>query len=331
VVISGNFCPSETEYATDEFLRSTAVQYPISRILTRILLLIVLLLPVSLSVLAQNGREPNDIRPGSVLFFNRFTSNSLMPAVEDTQINITNTNQSQGVELHLFFVDGNSCSISDSSMYLTASQTAAFNVSDYDPDTKGYLVVVATSGGLPTQFNHLLGSAYIREQTGAVYDLPAVTVQKISTGEITLGDDFTAEMKFDGDQYEKLPGIVAISSFNSQVTDTTTLHIYTPLTSFIEGGSGGVSVFCLMYNDAEISRSLSFRIGGCYRTVTLRELGVLSGINNFIPARRTGWLRMTGSGKALMGASYNRGQIFTGGRNLSNIQLVSHKIKIPVF
>ena len=60
---------------------------------------------------AALAQDPNDIKPGSVLFFNRYTSDGADPARENTQINITNTHATQSVTLHLFAVEGSSCSV----------------------------------------------------------------------------------------------------------------------------------------------------------------------------------------------------------------------------
>jgi len=41
--------------------------------------------------------------------------------------------------VHLFFVDGATCSIADSLVCLTPNQTASFLASDIDPGTTGYI------------------------------------------------------------------------------------------------------------------------------------------------------------------------------------------------
>ncbi len=56
----------------------------------------------SASALAQ-GSEPNDMKPGSILFFNKYTSNPTNPQAQDTQISITNTNQTLSASVHMFF------------------------------------------------------------------------------------------------------------------------------------------------------------------------------------------------------------------------------------
>lgn len=300
--------------------------------LTTLLLILCAVAAGSLTTLAQ---DPNDIRPGSVLFFNRYTSSAANPAAEDTQINLTNTHPTQTINVHIFMVDSSSCSVADSFVTLTGSQTAYFLASDFDPGVRGYIIAVASDGGLPTQHNYLLGTAYLREADGRLADIPAVTVNKVQPGPIDQGVDATASMVFNGantaNSYDKLPGTVAISTFNSQVTDSTIFALYSPASNLLTGSSSGTSIFAIMYNDVEASRSLTFNIG-CYSTLTLRQLRVLTGLDNFIPIGRTGWMKMSSSSRPLLGIVHNKGPLFNGGRNLSTVTLFnSYSITVPVF
>src|SRR4029450_7679482 len=55
--------------------------------------------------------QANDQKKGSVLFFNVLSSSASAPAPDNSRFNITNTNTIRDVSLHLFFVDGASCSV----------------------------------------------------------------------------------------------------------------------------------------------------------------------------------------------------------------------------
>lgn len=305
----------------------------ISHKLTTIALMACVLMLFTVTALAQ-GPDPNDLKPGSVLFFNRYTSSSSNPSAHDTQINITNVSATQKIDVHMFFVDGSTCSVADSYLSLTQSQTSSFLASDFDPGTTGYLVIVASSGGLPTQFNNLLGTAYIRESDGKLADIPAVAIQKIAPGTtgIVQNDNGSATMKFDGAVYGQLPAMVAVSAFNSQTTDNTSVSLYSPANSLMIGESPSISIFALMYNDVEVSRSITLRIS-CYTTFTIKSLRVLSGLDNFIPRGRTGWMKMSAtSSRPLLGVVMNRGPAFNGGRNLSVLSLLnSYEIAVPAF
>ena len=68
--------------------------------------LTLVLTALALSSASALAQEPNDMKPGSVLFFNKYTSNPTNPQASDTQISITNTNTTESASVHLFFVDG---------------------------------------------------------------------------------------------------------------------------------------------------------------------------------------------------------------------------------
>jgi len=282
------------------------------------------------SVAFAQGGIPHDQKAGSILFFNKYTSSSSNPNAQDTQINITNTSTDQAVDVHLYLVDGSTCGVADASISLTPNQTASFRTSDFDPGVQGYIVAVATAGGVPAQLNFLIGDAAIRESDGRQANLAAVAVAKIQPGLISTGE--TGDLVFDGKQYEQLPQVVAVSSFNSQNTDSTNLAIYSPANNFIIGGSGSLTVFALIYDDAEHAFSTSFSVP-CYKQFPLASLRILTGFSSLVPAGRTGWIRMNASGnRPLLGAVLNKGPIFNSGHNLHTLSLLNtYTITIPVF
>ena len=95
----------------------------------RVVSAIVVLLCVSTVGMAQIS----DLKPSSVLFFNKYISSASAPQQQDTQINITNVNQDEGINVHMFMVDGSTCSIADFYLGLSQNQTASFLASDFDP------------------------------------------------------------------------------------------------------------------------------------------------------------------------------------------------------
>jgi hypothetical protein len=273
------------------------------------------------------------MKPGSVLFFNKYTSNPSNPQMGDTQINITNTSQNSDVTAHLFLVDGSTCSVADSFVSLTANQTSSFLMSDFDPGVTGYIVAVAVSGGAPTQFNWLIGDEYIRENDGRQANLSAVTIAKRSAGIVEPDANGTAVLNFNGADYEQLPASVAVSNFNSQVTDNMQLNIYVPAANLMFGGSPTTStLFTIVYDDTERAFSTTVRVV-CFATIQLTSLRVAGGnVNTIVPAGRSGWIRLNGGGRPLLGATIQRGPVFMGGHNLHAIStLASYSITIPAF
>lgn len=286
------------------------------------------------AALAQCVSDPNDMRPGSVLFYNKYTSNPTNPQAEDTQISITNTNTTQNASVHLFFIDGNSCTPADAFIILTPNQTASFMASDFDPGTQGYIVAVSVGvngGGVsgPNQFNFLVGDLLIRESSGHLAALSAVGIRR-NTGGVSNNGNGTATLSFGGD-YDPLPATVAISSFNSQVTHSTLLAIYSPSDNLLFGSSTEVSVAALVFDDQEKLYSTTFRIR-CYNQIPLNSLRVLSqGLNSIIPAGRTGWMRMNAGGLPLLGAVLTKGGIFNGGHNLHHLSTTGFSMTVPAF
>jgi hypothetical protein len=292
---------------------------------------------VSTAALAQSyplgSSHLSDVKPGSVLFFNRYTSNPANPQQGDTQINLTNTSQNLEATIHLFLVDGSTCSVADSFVSLTPNQTTSFLMSDFDPGVQGYVVAVAVNGGLPTQFNWLIGDEYIRETDGRAYNLPAVSIAKRAAGDIESDGNSTAVMTFNGTEYEQLPASAAVSSFNSQATDSTQLLVYVPSPNLIIGATPTTnSIFTLIYDDTERVFSTNVRVV-CYGAINLSSLRVAGGaISTIIPAGRTGWVRFNGGGKPVLGATVQRGPVFTGGHNFHTLTtLSSYQIAIPAF
>jgi hypothetical protein len=275
----------------------------------------------------------SDIKPGSVLFYNRYTSNPSNPQQGDTQINITNTSQSSDVTLHMFLVDGSTCSVADSFVSLTPNQTTSFLTSDYDPGVQGYIVAIAVNGGAPTQFNALVGDAFIRETDGRAYNLPAIAIAKRLAGDVEPSGEGMSTLDFNGTDYEQLPASLALSSFGSQTTENTQVHIYTPAANLIIGGTPSTtSIFTLVYDDTERVFSTTVR-SVCYASFNLSSLRVAGGsLNTLVPAGRTGWVRFNGGGRPLLGAVTQRGNVFQGGHNLHAITtLSSYSINIPAF
>ncbi len=87
---------------------------------------------------------------GHIIIYNFYTSSATNPVAEDTLIAITNISEQASVFVHLFFVDGDTCSVADSYICLTRSQTTKFLASDVDPGVSGYLIAVAVDrDGVP--------------------------------------------------------------------------------------------------------------------------------------------------------------------------------------
>jgi hypothetical protein len=301
--------------------------------LTSFCLALLALALLSTQTAAQNFTHGtlSDYKPGSILFFPKYTSNPSAPQLGDTQINITNTSQNESVTLHLFAVDGSSCSVADSYISLSRNQTATILMSDFDPGVTGYIVAVAVGDG-PTQFNWLVGDEYIRETDGRQANLQAIAVAKLSPGGVVPGPEGGADLLFNGVDYERLPSSVGLSSFNSQVTDSTQVNLLIPTSNLLIGTPPpSTRLFTIVYDDVENPFSTNVSVS-CFSSFLVNSLRITGGINAKIPAGRTGWIRFNGSGRPVLGFMQNRGPVFNGGHNLHVLQLLaSYTITVPSF
>lgn len=303
------------------------------RRLTSTTILFFSLIFIGANALAQSlPSYPNDIRPGSVLFFTRYTSNGNSPQQCDSQVSITNVNAYQSAEIHMFLVDGASCTVADFFLSLTPNQTTSFLMSDWDPGVQGYVVAVATSGGTPAQFNSLIGTVYIREQDGRQAVLPAITVSKISAGPIQQKMDGTYSLLFNGAEYERLPSSLALSNFNSPVTSQGYLLLISPTSDLTFGAVNSINIFTLLYDDKETPFSSSISVS----CILYSPLSVVFGrgglISRVVPAGRTGWARFTATSKPILGSFLMKDSVFQGGHNLPALALLSsYEMTLPVF
>src|SRR5581483_9172805 len=169
----------------------------------------------------------NDQKPGSVLIFPVYTSSLSNPAVENTRINITNTDPSATIFVHLFFVDGSSCSVSDNFICLTGNQTMTINAADIDPGTTGYVIAVAVDAtGCPVDFNRLIGDEYVKFQSGHAANLAAEAISAIAGGlPACSASSATATLAFNDVSYNALPRVLAVDNITSQLDGNSTMLI----------------------------------------------------------------------------------------------------------
>ncbi len=287
---------------------------------------------------------PSDQKPGSVLFYNYYTS-TVDAARQNTRINITNTHVTQSAYVHLFFVDGSNCSVADSYICLTPNQTASFLASDLDPGTTGYIVAVATDRtGCPIDFNYLIGDEYVKLGSGHQANLGAEAISAVAGGLPSCdATSSNVELRFNGSSYNALPRTLALSSFGSPADGNNTMLIVNRVGGNLATGAASIgSLFGLLYDDAE--KAYSFALSGS--SCQLR--GSLSGtfprttprIESIVGSGRSGWMRLSSSTDgAIFGATINfngnaasNAGAFNQGRNLHKLTLTTAaSYTIPVF
>ncbi len=287
----------------------------------------------------------SDQKPGSLLIFPVYTSDSANPARENTRINPTNADVAKTVCTHLFFVDGNSCSVSDSYICLTPNQTTSFLMSDLDPGTMGYVVAVAVNDdGCPIAYNKLIGDEYVKFGSGHQANLAAESYRTLYSGVLAGCDNksSTATLNPDGVQYNLTGKVLASDNVGSTADGNNPMLVLTRTGGNLGIGAGTLgSLFGLFYDDTETSLSLTFASASCQikRTLSNDFPHTTPRLSQFIPAGRTGWFKIwtTGTGGmigAILNANPNTANTsgaFNGRHNLHVLTQTSDSFIIPVF
>ncbi len=287
------------------------------------------------------ARLLGDQKPGSVLFFNRFTSNASNPGREDSRINITNTSPTTGVQVRLFLVNGATCQTTEIELCLAAQETASLLMSDIDPGVRGYIIAVATNlQGQPIQFNWLTGNVVIRQlasNNGVSYNsmLAAVAVAKRKEGAVA-NINGVAEMSFDDANYDRLPGQIAFDSVPSQVSaaNATTLSVYRPITDLTGSvPNAGVQITGWSKNaQGQVVSSTGNLSSACYSDVVMTTFRLQpTPISQLLPSGATAWFSASSNDLLpLMGTQFNSGD-FNSGNNARPLSFSSeYKIRIIV-
>ena len=292
------------------------------------------------------SNQLSDQKPGSILAYPVYTSDASNGAAQNTRLAITNTHPSRNAFVHLFFIDGASCSVADSFLCLTPNQTASVLASDIDPGTTGYVVAIATdSGGCPINFNYLIGDEYVKFASGHQANLAAESIAALAGG-LTACNAATAnsvELKFDGMSYNALPRVLAASSLPSRADGNDTLLIVNRLGGSLMTNAATLgTLFGLLYDDAEKAYSFSLPAATCQSRGTLSNdrPRVVPRYDTIIGAGRSGWLKLSGGTDiGIFGAQINRNTnatsnagAFNQGHNLHTLTTTTAaSVTIPVF
>jgi hypothetical protein len=299
------------------------------RRMVKLALFITILALFHVAALAQVFNKNS--QPGSALFFNLYTSDPNNPQLSDTQINITNINPLEYAFVHLFLVDGDTGQMADYGLSLAPNQTLSFLTSQMDPDVNGYMVAVATDGGsIPIQNNSLIGTALIREKDGHQVVLPAFSVLKVSPGPVAKdGEGFT--LKFNGVEYERLPGSLAVTSFNSETADASSLVVYSPARNLVSGAMETINIYSLLFDEAQRSIPSNFSVRGYRADLLSAFFNRQGGITRHSPLPKRGWIRLSAGSLPILGSVITRGAGFTSAYNLPALTLLpSFEIRIPI-
>ncbi len=283
---------------------------------------------------------PGDTKPGSLLFFNFYSSDVSKPQLENTRFNITNTDVERSVILHLFFVNADDCQVADTFLCMTPNQTVSFLASEYDPGVQGFLVVVAVDAqrGCPINFNRLIGSEFFKLNSGHAANLGAIAIAALPGGPMACDPtETTARLDFDGTDYNQVPRALAIDNLQSPLDGNNTLLILNRVGGNYSNGTATRlgDLLGLVYDDKEKGYSFQFDPSGCQYVSRIINGAPRTSppLTTVIPRGHTGWMRLQHvTEAAMLGAVVNLNPNgFNQGHNLQALTYTDASITIPIF
>lgn len=249
-------------------------------------------------VFTDNQPDPTDgsqgageLKAGSVLIFPRFTSGTY----GSSQINITNTHPTQRVRIRVFFSGlADPAAVNETIISLLGNQTTTINPNNFAPNQKGWVLAVAIDErGVPFDFNSLIGSTQVREQSGQTAAFNALAVAKNSPGPLPReGDVQTTDLRFNGTDYDRLPATLAFSGLASQLDNVTTLGYARAAISLLETPNIRGAVQTVAYDDLLVQAS-AVASGLETNLATLRPNVTAPPITSTIAKGHRGWFKLT--------------------------------------
>ncbi|MBK7875160.1 MAG: hypothetical protein IPJ77_05335 [Planctomycetes bacterium] len=225
------------------------------------------------------GVHANGRNPGSMLVFPEFTQGN----GTDTILTITNTNQTTGVRVHLWYISGDTATLCQESNRVvnlgirdTFTTLVSAQITVLGP-TKGFVYAYAENAqGAPISFNHLAGDLLI--VNGSLANQYSVEVLPFRSpkaeGETTRSDQDTI-LDMNDTEYEKAPAKVIVPRFMGQ-SATAPFQSDLVLISLSGGRNFTTIVDFLAFNDNEEVFSAQ-HLFSCWKKTTLLNVnGIFS-------------------------------------------------------
>lgn len=274
----------------------------------------------------------SDNKPGSVLFYNFYSSDTSNPNSHNTDLAVTNTHDVVTAYVRLYLVNGATGKAVESSIILAPRQTSSYLTSEIDPGGAGYAIAVAVDGttGCPVKFNYLIGNEYIKLASGHMAGLPAQAFAAIASSPAVCPGGGRATLDFDGVNYDMAPRTVAIDTVASAADGTDTLVIVNPLGGTLSPGGGAATIGTIagvIYDHIERGYTFSHSGGTQIRTSLSNSFPVtVPPFSQVIPFGISGWMKFQNtSDLPLLGAAIRlnsrSGAMGTSGSNLRALTL----------
>ena len=235
----------------------------------------------------------SEIKAGSVLIFPRFTSGTY----GSSHISITNTHPTRPARVRVVFSGlADATGVTEAIITINPNQAKTVDANEFAPNQKGWLLATTIDNiALPVNFNFLIGSAQVREQSGLVNSYNALSVAKNSVGSAPRNtDQQTADLKFNDLDYDRLSATLAAATVWSQFDNTTTLGYIRPPASLLDPINTRGSVAATIHDD--LLNQAGATIGGIeVKLGTVKPTLTSPPITNSIVKGHRGWLKLTPS------------------------------------
>ncbi len=273
----------------------------------------------------------SDQKAGALLVFPYYTSQAATHS--DTRLTFSNVGDKTAT-LHVFFIDGTTCQQSDSFLCLTPNASFSFKASEYDAETTGWILAVAVDAqGRPTQYNGLIGNAFVRDGE-YVGNYGAESFRANSPLLASINND-TATLFFDGASYDAMPNQFAVeiqSAADAAGQRVVTVGLQGDLSQSQVRGAAQVGIGRVINGNENPSGSfIGWLQGGCQAQALISQTSprVPSGMNKMVPSGQSGTMLFNiGAGVGIVMTP--RSAPWKGIRTLHKTGLTATTLTIPL-
>ena len=287
--------------------------------------------------ISVNQIEVSDQKPGSVLVFPYYTSNSQTKA--DTRITLSNLG-AWNIGIHVFFIAGNSCQQADQFVCLTKGASIDFKTSEMDPEMTGYILAVAVDAmGVPISYNALIGNAFLKtSDVSDNYGAEAFAAYR-GAGEpaAELSNDRTlALLEFNGTYYDR-----GADQFAVEIQSPNDAPGQRIIHASLDGNIATASVASVSQagtglvwrGDEQQGSFVRFISGNCVsdNTITTTAPRVPTGLGVFLAKGQIGTLRYATNAASVGLLLSPKSNAWSGIRTLHKVRTKNSTLTIPVF